>query len=252
MSQRPDPTHAPRRRLRAALRPRATRTQALVGLLCLVLGFGLAAQVNANREQAAFATAREEELVGILDTLSQRSDRLRAEIRSLEETKAELEEDTHGEAALAEAHERAATYAVLAGTVEVRGPGIVVTISDPNGAVTPSLLLDTLQELRDAGAEAMQVNDVRTVASTHFREAPAGGLLVDGEQITPPYRFLAIGDPHTLATALDIPGGIIESVRGAGAEAVVTQRQRIDITAVRAPATPHYARPTRGEDRGPR
>lgn len=249
MNESPTQDNTPRRRLRTALRPRASRTQALVGLLCLVLGFALAAQVHANREEAKFATARQDELVGILDTLSQRSERLRAEIGSLEQTRADLEKDSRGEAAVTEARERASTYAVLAGTVPVNGPGIEMVIEDPEGKVTASMMLDTLQELRDAGAEAVQIGTVRTVASTYFTDARGGGVIVDGRRLTPPYRLLVVGDPHTLATALDIPGGITESLRGVGAEGGVTQHDRISITAVRSASSPEYARPARGGDR---
>lgn len=240
----------PRQRLLDVLRPRASRVQAVVAVLCLVLGFAMAAQVRANREDAGFATARQDELVGILDTLSQRSERLRAEIRGLRETKAELEADSHGDAALAEARDRASAYAVLAGTVPAEGPGIELVIDDPDGKVTPSMMLDTLQELRDAGAEAIQVDDVRTVASTYFEAAGGSGVAVGGRSISPPYRVLAIGDPHTLATALEIPGGILESLRGAGAEGVVTQREQVAVTAVRTASSPEYARPARGERDG--
>lgn len=236
-----------RRRLRAALRPRASRTQVLVGLLCLVLGFALVAQVHSNREEVEFSTARTDELVGILDTLSQRSERLRAEIRSLEDTKADLEQDSRGEAALAEARQRASTYAVLAGTVPVSGPGIELVINDPKGKVTPSMMLDTLQELRDAGAEAIQIAGIRTVTGSYFRDARGRGIIVDGRRVVPPYRLLVIGDPHTLATALDIPGGITESLRGAGARGAVTEQEEISITAVRRAPSPRYARPARGD-----
>lgn len=238
-----------RRRLRNALRPHLSRTQLLVGLLCLVLGFGLVAQMHTNREEAEFAAARQDELVGILDTLSQRSDRLRSEIRSLEQTRNELEEDSRGEAAVAEARERASAYAVLAGTVPVTGPGIELVINDPGDKVTASMLLDTLQELRDAGAEAVQISGVRAIASTYFRDADGRGIVVDGRRLSPPYRLLVIGDPHTLSTALDIPGGIMESLRSAGAEGIVTQQDEIRITAVRTAPSPQYARAARGDDR---
>ena len=58
---------------------------------------------------------------------------------------------------------------ILAGTVAAEGPGIVVTI---DGVDDAALLLDTVQELRDAGAEAIQLGDVRVVASTYFTQAP--------------------------------------------------------------------------------
>jgi uncharacterized protein YlxW (UPF0749 family) len=57
---------------------------------------------------------------------------------------------------------------------------------------------------------------------------------VDGRPLARPYRFLAIGDPHTLATAMSIPGGVLKSLRNSGATGVVAQRQKITIQAVRS------------------
>ena len=69
--------------------------------------------------------------------------------------------------------------------------------------------------------------------STYFTDASGGTVVADGSTLTRPYRFLAIGDPHTLATALNIPGGVLRSLRNSGAEGTVTQRQKITIQAVR-------------------
>ena len=62
----------------ALLRPRVNRGQLIVGLLCAALGFAVATQVHSNDKGTKFATARQDELVGILGDLSQRSDRLRS------------------------------------------------------------------------------------------------------------------------------------------------------------------------------
>ncbi|MEU6039962.1 DUF881 domain-containing protein [Actinomadura sp. NPDC047616] len=216
------------------LRPRSTRGQFLGGLLCLVLGFAVVAQVRATKHDGAFATARQDELVGILSDLSQRSERLRADIRELEDTKAGLERDAQGETALREARERARTYGLLAGTLPAEGPGIELVIDDPRGAVRALNLLDALQELRDAGAEVIQVGDVRAGADTYFLDAPGGGVLADGRRLSVPYRFLAIGDAHTMTTALNIPGGVVRTLRGLGATVTITSRARLAVSAIRS------------------
>jgi uncharacterized protein YlxW (UPF0749 family) len=220
--------------VRAMLRPRANRAQLVVALLCLLLGFAAVAQVKSTKADTRFVTARQDELVGILSDLSGRSDRLRADIRDLEGTKASLEQDGQGEAALEEARERADTYGLLAGTLPAVGPGITLDITDPSRRVRADVLLDTLQELRDAGAEVIQVNDVRIGVDSHFLDSPGGGVEVDGRRLQAPYRFLAIGDPHTLATALNIPGGVMKTLQGAGANGSITQQQRISVSAVRS------------------
>ncbi|WP_067471903.1 DUF881 domain-containing protein [Actinomadura hibisca] len=215
------------------LRPRTTWGQLVGGLLCLLVGFAVVAQVKSTQRDTTFATARQDELVGILSDLSQRSERLRGDLRDLEGTKAGLERDVQGETALEEARERATTYGLLAGTLPAEGPGVEIQISDPRRAVRSVNLLDTLQELRDAGAEVIQVNDLRAGTGTYFLDAP-GGVTADGRALAPPYRFLAIGDPHTMTTALNIPGGVVRTLHDAGAGIVITPRSRITVDTVRS------------------
>lgn len=241
-----------RQRLWAAMRPRATRTQALVGVLCLLLGFAMAVQVRAHQGEDKFETARLDELVGVLNSLSQRSERLRGEIDELRETRRQVESGYQKRQALVQAaQERTNTLGILAGTEPAAGPGIELKIADPRGEVDAAMLLSTLQELRDAGAEVVQFGDVRVVASTHFEDPPGGqGIVVDGRHLRPPYRILAIGDPGTMSSALGIPGGVMASLRGAGAEGSVVEEDRVEITALREPSGSQYARPSTAADSG--
>ncbi len=110
------------RGLLGLLRPRVSAGQIVSGVLCLVLGFAVTAQVRSTQRDSTFATARQDELVGILADLGQRSERLRADLRDLEGTRARLERDAEGGTALEEARERATTYGILAGTLPPRAP----------------------------------------------------------------------------------------------------------------------------------
>ena len=150
--------------------------------------------------------------------------RLGNDARALEVTRDRLAggADTSAEA-LKAAQERVDTLGILAGTAPAEGPGIVLTIDDPDGKVTSTLLLDALQELRDAGAEAVQIGDVRVVVDTYFTDTPTG-IEVSGKRVRSPYVITAIGGSATMASAMDIPGGVNESVRRLGAVSTVDQR----------------------------
>jgi uncharacterized protein YlxW (UPF0749 family) len=87
-----------------------------------------------------------------------------------------------------------------------------MTIDDPQNQVAQELLVDTVQELRDAGAEAIAINDVRLVASSAFTTRNAR-LLLDGEPLEPPIVVVAIGLSDTISKALAIPGGAIDSLQ---------------------------------------
>lgn len=218
-------------RLSRALAFRATRTQAVIGALFVLLGLLLVAAVRGNDEDAFLATARPDDLVRVLDDLSARQTRLEAEARRLEIARDRLEAGSSGQA-VEEIRRRAEGMAILAGTVPVTGPGVVVTLRDPDGAaVDGSVLLDAVQELRDAGAEAIQIADQRVIVSTWFGEE-RGGVVVSGAPVSPPYVIRAIGDPDTMSTALSIPGGIADTVRTAGGDIDVATPSTVEIPAV--------------------
>ncbi len=82
-------------RVRGALRPKRDASHLLVGALFALLGFGIVVQVGAADDN--LATARQSDLVGILDDLSVRSDRLQAELRDLSATRDRLRSGSAGE-----------------------------------------------------------------------------------------------------------------------------------------------------------
>jgi uncharacterized protein YlxW (UPF0749 family) len=232
--------------VRAGLRSRPSGAQLLVGILLALLGFALALQVRSTRTDPTLEGARQSDLVRILDDVSERGERLLAESRSLEALLADLTSGTNNSrAALEDAQERAGTLGILAGTVAAEGPGIELSITGPRDAVTSSMLLDTVQELRDAGAEAMQIADdqatVRVVAETHLVDH-ADGVAVDGQRLSAPYTVLAIGDPRTLSAALDIPGGVLDTLGRVEADGTVTQLDQVVVDAIRVRTAPEYAR----------
>jgi len=238
------PTAAGWRRLGAALRPRRSRSQAAIAALFVLLGLGLALQVRSNAQFDGLSTARESDLIAILDDLTSRNERLAAEQRDLQATRDQLASGTdRAAAALAEAQQRAATLGILAGTVPAKGPGLTITMTDPQGKVDAATVLDAVEELRDAGAEVLQIGSVRVVASTYFLDARPGTVIADGTTLTAPYTFLAIGDPRTMSAALRIPGGVVETLRGLGADASVVETSVLTVTALRPASTPQYARP---------
>jgi len=222
--------------------PRVTRAQLIVALLLFVLGLGLAIQVRSTSENSSLRGARQEDLVRILDELDGRTKRLEDEKQSLERQRTELESSSdQAEEARKQTRQKARQLGVLAGTVGAQGPGINLTVTDPGGSVEADMLLDAVQELRAAGAEAIEVNDVRVVASTYFSDS-GGGVRVDGHRISPPYRFQVIGKPQDLEPALNIPGGVVQTLRKEQADASVSASKKIVVDALRSAKRPDYAR----------
>jgi uncharacterized protein YlxW (UPF0749 family) len=236
-------------RLRRSFRePRLNRGQILAAVLCGLLAFAAVVQIRARDAGSQLAGARESDLVVILDGVTEQAQRLEDERRDLQSAKERLEFGADREqAALEQATERATTLGILAGTLAAQGPGVRLTIQDPANKVDADTLLNALQELRDAGAEAIQLNTVRLVASTDFLDVASGGILVDGTRTQPPYTFLVIGDPETIATALDIPGGVLDVLAEQDATGEVSKRPDMRVDATRAPDPMPNSRASRSE-----
>lgn len=102
-------------------------------------------------------------------------------------------------------------FKVANGLVEVWGPGVEVTVSGTR--IKPEDVHDIINELRNAGAEALSLNGQRLVTNSVVMTDDAGGLRLDGTALTAPYVFQAIGDTQTMEVALERKGGIVSLLR---------------------------------------
>ena len=244
--EQPQEPDGPRQRIVAGLL-KPSRSQIVVGLLLAVLGFAAVTQVRVNETDDTYSGQREQELIDILSALSGTRQRAEDEIAELEEVRDDLQDDTSKRrAALDQAQEDVDELSVLAGLVPVTGPGIRITIIEETGQVSLSSLLDTIQELRTVGAEAMQLNGtVRIIAQTAFEETE-GGFLVDGELVEAPYVLDVIGEPSVLAPALEFLLGPKAQLQEDGASLEVDELSSIDIEAVREYDEPDFSTPDPG------
>ena len=222
---------------------------AVIGLLLVLFGFAFVVQLRSNATDEQLSTARPEDLVRILSDLDARKDRLSQEITQLQTTQQQLAAGSQGRAAaLDAAAKRARDLGILAGTLPAQGPGIQVRFVSGAQALKASVILDAVEELRDAGAEAMEIDGgngatVRVVASSWFVDGADSGLEVDGQLLTAPYWLTAIGDPQTMQTALNIPGGVADNVHTAGGNVIVNQPGTVRVTALHQTGSPRYGQP---------
>ncbi|MEH0973633.1 DUF881 domain-containing protein [Micromonospora sp. CPCC 205546] len=232
-----------------APRRRVTSAGVMIAALLALLGFTLVVQLKTTSTDPTVAATRQEDLVRILYDLNSREVRLRQDIATLEESQRQLRSGQQGrQAALEEATRRADELGILAGTLPATGPGLAVRFEAGEKSISASRVLDAVQELRGAGAEAMQISGgdratVRIIASTFFLDGEGGSLVVDGRRLTGPFTITVIGDPATMRTALNIPGGVVASVTGDGGKLIVEDREAAEVSALHAPIKLEHARP---------
>jgi uncharacterized protein YlxW (UPF0749 family) len=217
-----------------------------ISAMMAVLGFliALAWVTNENRSAriASFDPDQQSRIrVGALD-LQEEYQMLAGEVKQLRE------ENTRYQTAMAQQggqskllNESLQEMKKLAGLTEVEGPGVTVILRDATQQAAQVIdnlnihdvdVLRVVNELWNAGAEAIAVNGNRVVAGTSFRCVGAV-ILVNNIQIAPPVVVEAIGDPQTLSGALNLRGGVIEEIRQTGGEQMVTIRS---VTKMRLPA----------------
>lgn len=225
----------------------------LAVLLCLLLGVAIATQVRQTDSGDSLDSARPADLLVLLDSLQQREAALNSEVAELQRTLTQLEASgSSDQAAIENARERLAALSILIGSVAATGPGVTLTVEDPANGVAAEAMLDVINELRAAGAEAMEIRGqqsgqqiaVRVGVDTWITGSP-GAFDVDDTTLGPVYSVLAIGDPPTLAAAMNIPGGAMDSIERVGGTMVIEQSDRVDVTALRQPKPREYAQPVR-------
>jgi uncharacterized protein YlxW (UPF0749 family) len=251
------PGDTPRTRWKSLAIAQRGRSQLIFGalglLLCVLLGVAIVTQVRQNDSGDSLETARPADLLILLDSLQQREASLSTEVADLQRTLQQLQASgSSDQAAIENAKDRLAALSIQIGTVAATGPGVTLTIEDTAPGVAAETMLDVINELRAAGAEAIEIRGggadqqtaVRVGVDTWVVGTP-GQLTIDNVALQPPYSVLAIGDPPTLAAAMNIPGGAMDSIKRVGGTMVIQQAERVDVTALRQPKPRQYAQPVK-------
>ncbi|WP_246186970.1 DUF881 domain-containing protein [Microlunatus speluncae] len=245
--QKEQKVSALRRLGRAMTRP--GKAQVIAAVMLFLVGLGAVMQIRANSAEDAYRNARREDLIQLLDGLAAESERLEDEIAELDRTRSELQSGANtSRVAREQLEQRLEVTSILAGTVPAQGPGIRMTIEDPLNKIDGDILLSAVEELRDAGAEVIEINDsVRVVASTWFGGA-GDQLVADGKPVTRPITISVIGDSHSLEEAARFRGGIVSEITGPriGGEVDIDQLDRLVINSLHHAEPNQYARPASG------
>lgn len=225
-----------------------SRGQAVVAVLVGLLAFAAVTQARLTGQDDTYAGLRQAELIQALNGLQAASRKAERDITELEATRDRLRSSTQRRTtALEQARKEVRTLGVLAGTVPATGPGIRITVNDPKGQLSLNHLLDGVEELRNAGVEAIEINDrVRVIAQTSFEDDP-DGIRVDGVGLKAPYVIDAIGSPDTLAGALQFQDGFSDDVELDSGSVSIKKADRIEVSVTRTPSQPRYAEPVPGQ-----
>ena len=120
---------------------------------------------------------------------------------------------------------------IQVGKTDVYGEGVIVTLSDGDRSVTSEHLLDLVNELRYAGAEAISINENRVLATTDIIDmADYSYIMVNLQRIEGPYVIKAIGNKEQLSSILNLKGsGFIPKSNTSGINASSKMENKVEI-----------------------
>ena len=177
-------------------------------------------------------------LTTLIANLAERNNGLREEIFDLRlRTESARQDASNGTGSLTEARRQLAQLEVFAARTAVKGQGISVKV---DGAFDDKALSDLVNELRNAGAEAVSMNGVRVGPRSWFGVANDKALTVDAAPIKGPWTLIAIGAPEVMYVAMTRTGGII------GQFELIYRSTRFSVDRESALSLPSLANPPRG------
>lgn len=183
--------------------------QLLLTIVCFILGLLLVAQFRTQRMTSrSLLSASSADQLAMISSLVENNARLREEMEALEEQLSEYQQAT-GRAMLGALVQELNKIRIINGLVEVSGSGVEVTIDGPIGVLD---IQDLINELRNAGAEALTINGERLTLYSVIASTEDGVMIVNGMKPSRPYILQAIGQPETLETALLRRGGLIATL----------------------------------------
>jgi uncharacterized protein YlxW (UPF0749 family) len=216
------------------------RAQISLFTVALVIGLLGVGQLRSHARPTEISSLSAQELSTLIETLTARNLELRNGLADIgEQLRVYRAAGTQGQSALGVSQEDLRRITAFAGLAGVDGQGIVMTVE---GSLDAIALNDLVNELRNAGAEAIAVDEVRITASSVATEGPRS-LQIDGVDIGKRFTLRAIGSPDGLVSAIQRPGGIISQLKLVISATISIQQ----VQSIQLPATARSLQPAVGK-----
>lgn len=218
------------------------RSQITIAVVALILGLLVVIQLRSQSLSSGLAQLSSQDLTILVANLNARNDQLRREGSSLEVELTTLTANrSRGDVSIDEITADLQRVRAYAGLDPVGGPGVVISIRGP---IDGSGVEEIINELRNAGAEAITTGGVRVVAGVVVT-GPPGGAEVDAVSLGDAFELMAIGAPDKLTGSLTRSGGVIAQLAATQQDVVVTVTpvDRLELPATTRTLVPAHGQP---------
>lgn len=207
----------------------------LLGIMCMFLTMGIVIQIKtvSNSVTTVGKTLVENELRDSVLRWKQKYENAYETLETKEDELNELRDSVSSkDNNYSGLSNKLYNYNMLLGNTEVIGKGIIITLEDGDSTVIKGFakdyivhdgdILEIVNALKNAGAEAISVNGQRIINTTGITCA-GNVILINGEKIGAPFVIRAIGAPNSLYSGVKIPGGYLSIVEDAGVQVKIEQ-----------------------------
>ena len=217
-----------------------------LGIVCLILTMAIIVQVRTTRKsnQIVSQSLANDDLRDQVLKWKEKYDIAYSDLEDAEERLESIRQSaTENTEGSKEKEEELKKNNMIIGLTDVEGPGVIVTMKDDNTVTAETInpaddislhlvhysdILTIVNELENAGAEAISVNGQRIVSSTSI-SCEGTVININGEKIGSPFTIKAIGNSLLLYSALLRAGGFVERLNSTGIQTVVKQSENIEI-----------------------
>jgi len=218
------------------------RSQITIAAVALILGLLVVIQLRSQAESSGLAQLSSQDLTVLVANLNARNDQLRRETGMLQSELTTLQANrSRGDASVDEITADLQKVRAYAGLDPVGGPGVTISIRGP---IDGEGVEELINELRNAGAEAISVGSIRVVTGVVVIGQP-GAAQVDGTSLGAAFDLDAIGAPDKLTGSLTRSGGVIAQLAATLPDVVVTvtPTDRLELPATTRTLVPAHGRP---------
>ena len=218
------------------------RNQLTITAVAVVLGLLVVVQLRSQAGDTGLAQLSAQDLTVLVANLNDRNDTLRTEAASLDRELATLVQNrSRGDVSVDEISADLERVRAYAGLDPVAGPGVTISIDGP---IDGPGVEELINELRNAGAEAIAIGTVRVVTGVVVTGGP-GAAAIDGVPLKDGFEIAAIGAPDKLTGSLTRSGGVIAQLAATQPDVVVTVTpvDRLELAATTRTLVPAHGHP---------
>src|SRR6187399_1769046 len=217
-------------------------SQIAIAAVAAILGVLVVIQLRSQAGPNGLAQLSSQDLTVLVANLNARNDQLRRETSLLEGELQTLQVNrSRGDVSIDEITADLRRVRAYAGLDPVGGPGVTISIRGP---IDGPGVEELINELRNAGAEAIAAGSVRVVTGVVVTGVP-GSAQVDGVALGVNFDLDAIGAPDKLTGSLTRSGGVIAQLAATlpDVEVTVTPVDRLELPATTRSLVPAHGRP---------